>query len=108
MLIAGLGLAGAGLAKPYIANAAATTITIWWNQGFYAQEDAAFHAIITDWEKASGNKAQVTLLPGQALNKKSSLPSPAARSRTSCTPTTDPDRSSRRLRGMGSSSTSAM
>jgi multiple sugar transport system substrate-binding protein len=70
VLIAGLGLAGASLAKPYIANAAATTITIWWNQGFYAQEDAAFQAIIADWEKASGNKAEITMLPGQALNEK--------------------------------------
>jgi multiple sugar transport system substrate-binding protein len=70
VLIAGLGVAGAALAKPYLANAAATTVTMWWNQGFYAQEDAAFQAIIADWEKASGNKAEITMLPGQALNEK--------------------------------------
>lgn len=64
------GLAAAALAKPYIARAASTTITLWWNQGFYAQEDAAFRALIADWEKASGNKAEVTLLPTQALNEK--------------------------------------
>ncbi len=65
-----LGIATAALAKPYIARAAATTVTLWWNQGFYQQEDAAFRSLISDWEKASGNKAEVTLLPGQALNEK--------------------------------------
>lgn len=63
VLTGGLGLAGAALAKPYIANAAATTIDIWWNQGFYPAEDAAFHKLVADWEKQSGNHAQVLMLP---------------------------------------------
>lgn len=65
---AGLGLAGAALAKPYVARAAATTISIWWNQGFYPAEDAAFHRVVKDWEKASGNKARVVMLPVGPLN----------------------------------------
>ncbi len=66
-----LGLAaGATLARPHIARAAGTTITVWWNQGFYAAEDEAFRTLIAAWEKASGNKVDLTLLPGQALNEK--------------------------------------
>ena len=34
--------AGAALTRPYIANAAATTATVWWVQGFAQEEDVAF------------------------------------------------------------------
>ena len=35
-----LGLAAAGtLARPHIANAAATTAEVWWTQGFVPEED---------------------------------------------------------------------
>jgi hypothetical protein len=44
-----LGLAAAGtLARPHIANAAATTAEVWWNQGFVPEEDAAFRAMVAD------------------------------------------------------------
>ena len=36
-----LGAAGA-LGRPYIANAAAATATVWWVQGFAEEEDVAF------------------------------------------------------------------
>jgi multiple sugar transport system substrate-binding protein len=62
--------AGAALARPHIARAASTTVTVWWNQGFYAAEDQAFHNLVAAWEKASGNKVDLTLLPGQPLNEK--------------------------------------
>lgn len=66
-----LGLAaGAALSRPHIARAASKTLTVWWNQGFYEAEDAAFHSLVAGWEKASGNKVALTLLPGQALNEK--------------------------------------
>lgn len=66
-----LGLAaGVALARPHIARAAGKTLTVWWNQGFYEAEDAALHSLIEAWEKASGNKIALTLLPGQALNEK--------------------------------------
>jgi multiple sugar transport system substrate-binding protein len=52
------------------AQAAGKTVTVWWNQGFYAAEDKAFQDLITAWEEASGNKVALTLLPGQALNEK--------------------------------------
>jgi multiple sugar transport system substrate-binding protein len=61
-------LAASSLAKPAIAKG--QTITIWWNQGFYPAEDAAFRSLVSAWEKSSGNKIDLTLLPGQALNEK--------------------------------------
>ena len=48
----------------------ARTLTVWWNQGFYEAEDAAFHSLVAAWEKASGNQVALTLLPGEALNEK--------------------------------------
>jgi len=62
--------AGSMLVRPNIARAAGKTLTVWWNQGFYEAEDAAFHSLVAAWEKASGNKVALTLLPGQALNEK--------------------------------------
>ena len=51
-----VGLAAASaLAWPHIANAAATTAEVWWNQGFVPEEDAAFRAMVVDYETASGN-----------------------------------------------------
>ena len=68
-LLAGSGLlAASALKRP--ALAASTTLTVWWNQGFYPAEDAAFHSLIAAWEKSTGNHIDLTLLPGQALNEK--------------------------------------
>ncbi len=56
-----LALASAGaLARPYIANAAATTATVWWVQGFAEEEDISFKKIVADYEKASGNTIDYT------------------------------------------------
>src|SRR5580698_7741853 len=66
-----LGLAAAGaLARPNIANAAATTIEVWFAQGFVPEEDSAFQAMAADYEKASGNKADHSLIPYAALRQK--------------------------------------
>src|SRR6476646_7508257 len=47
-----LGLAAAGtLARPYIANAAATTAEVWFAQGFAKEEDAALKKMVADYEK---------------------------------------------------------
>src|SRR5205823_409430 len=43
------------LARPYVANAAATTATVWWTQGFAQEEDISFKKIVSDYEKASRN-----------------------------------------------------
>jgi hypothetical protein len=41
-------LAAATLVRPYFANAAATTATVWWTQGFAQEEDVAFKKIVGD------------------------------------------------------------
>ncbi len=59
---AGLVAAGA-VARPYLANAAATTATVWWTQGFAQEEDIAFKKVVADYEKASGNAIELTITP---------------------------------------------
>ena len=63
-------LAASPLARPYIANALATTATVWINQGFVPAEDEAFRKTAADYEKASGNKLDYNILPFMALNQK--------------------------------------
>ena len=59
-----LGVAATGLlTRPYIANAAASTATVWQVQGFVPEEDAAFRKTVTDYEKASGNNIDLSILP---------------------------------------------
>src|SRR5580704_15479013 len=66
-----LGLAAAAaLNKPYIANAAATTATVWVNQGFVPAEDNAFKQLAADYMKASGNTLDYSIMPFLAQNQK--------------------------------------
>src|SRR5215831_8214955 len=59
-----LGLVTAGaLARPYIANAAATTAEVWWGQGFVPEEDTAIKRVVTDYQKASGNTIELVITP---------------------------------------------
>jgi multiple sugar transport system substrate-binding protein len=59
-----LALAAAGsVACPYIANAAATTATVWWAQGFVQDEDVALKKVVAEYEKASGNKIDLSIIP---------------------------------------------
>src|ERR1700680_4808544 len=55
--------ATAAVAHPFIANAAATTATVWWTQGFAEEEDISFKKIVADYEKASGNTIDYTITP---------------------------------------------
>src|SRR5438034_11213442 len=50
-------------AAPYIARAAATTATVWFPQGFVQDEDVALRKAVTDYEKASGNKIELSITP---------------------------------------------
>src|SRR6476619_7124007 len=71
VLAGSVGLAVAGpLARPYIANAAATTATVWQVQGFVPAEDSAFRKVVADYEKLSGNKIEYSIMPFMALNQK--------------------------------------
>jgi multiple sugar transport system substrate-binding protein len=59
-----LALAAAGsFARPSLAKAAATTATMWWSQGFVQDEDVALKKIVADYEKASGNKIELSIIP---------------------------------------------
>jgi multiple sugar transport system substrate-binding protein len=58
------------LARPYIANAAATTATVWWTQGSAEEEDIAIKKIIADYEKASGNTIDYSIMPYAPLRQK--------------------------------------
>src|SRR5438045_7155527 len=64
-----LGAAGA-LARPHIANAAAATAAVWWTQGFAEEEDISIKKIVADYEKASGNKIDLTITPYAPLRQK--------------------------------------
>ena len=66
-----LGLAAAGtIARPFIAHAAATTASVWWTQGFVPEEDAAFRAMVADYQKQSGNTIDYSLIPFAPLMQK--------------------------------------
>jgi len=66
-----VGLAAAGaLARPYIANAAATTAEVWWVQGFAKEEDTAFKKMAAEYEKVSGNKLDYSLIPFAPMRQK--------------------------------------
>ena len=66
-----VGLVAAGaLARPHIARAAATTATVWWVQGFVEEEDIAFRKLVDDYQKASGNTLEYSIVPFAPLRQK--------------------------------------
>ncbi|HVH78005.1 MAG TPA: extracellular solute-binding protein, partial [Stellaceae bacterium] len=48
---------------PHIANAAAKTAVVWWTQGFAEEEDVSTKKVIADYEKASGNTIELSIIP---------------------------------------------
>ena len=66
-----LGIVAAGtIARPFIANAATTTASVWWTQGFVPEEDAAFRAMVAEYEKQSGNTIDASIIPFAPLMQK--------------------------------------
>ena len=66
-----LGIAAAGtIARPFIANAATTTASVWWTQGFVPEEDAAFRAMVAEYEKQTGNTIDASIIPFAPLMQK--------------------------------------
>jgi multiple sugar transport system substrate-binding protein len=55
--------AATALSRPFVADAAATTAVVWWAQGFVPEEDVAFKKIVADYEKASGNRLEYSIIP---------------------------------------------
>jgi len=71
VLRSSLALAGAGVfARPHIANAAASSATVWWIQGFAEEEDISFKKIAADYEKASGNTIDDSIVPYAPMRQK--------------------------------------
>src|SRR5215469_12487073 len=71
VLRASLAAAATGtMARPSVANAAATTATVWWTQGFAQEEDVAFKKIVADYEKASGNTIDYSIAPYAPMRQK--------------------------------------
>ena len=65
------GLLAAGtLARPYIANAQAKTMEMWWVQGFVPDEDAAIKKVVDDYSKQSGNKVDLSIIPFAPMRQK--------------------------------------
>jgi multiple sugar transport system substrate-binding protein len=72
MLHGSLALAATGvLARSYIANAAATTATVWWAQGFVEEEDVAFKKMVADYQKASGNTIDYSITSLRSVRRSS-------------------------------------
>src|SRR5437773_3614206 len=63
LLGSSMGLAAAATFAPYVANAQAKTAEIWWPQGFVPEEDVAIKKVVADYEKASGNKIELSIMP---------------------------------------------
>jgi ABC-type glycerol-3-phosphate transport system substrate-binding protein len=71
ILSSSLAAAVAGrLARPYIANAAATTAEVWWAQGFVPEEDAGIKKVVADYGKASGDTIDLSIVPFAPLRQK--------------------------------------
>src|SRR5712671_6213358 len=71
VLRSSLAVAAAGtLARPYVTNAAATTAEVWWAQGFIQEEDVAFKKAVADYQKASGNTIELSIMPFAPLRQK--------------------------------------
>jgi multiple sugar transport system substrate-binding protein len=64
-----LGAAGT-LTRPFIANAQAKTAEVWFAQGFAQEEDVALKKLVADYEKASGNKIELSIVPFAPLRQK--------------------------------------
>src|SRR5437660_458444 len=63
-------LASTAIAAPYIANAAATTIEVWFGQGFVPEEDTALNKLVANYQTASGNKVELSIVPFAPLRQK--------------------------------------
>jgi multiple sugar transport system substrate-binding protein len=63
-------VAAGRLARPYFANAAATTANVWWIQGFAEEEDISFKKVVADYQKASGNTIDYSIAPYAPMRQK--------------------------------------
>jgi multiple sugar transport system substrate-binding protein len=62
--------AAGALARPHIANAQAKTAEVWFAQGFAKEEDASLKRMVADYEQASGNKIDLSIIPFAPFRQK--------------------------------------
>jgi hypothetical protein len=55
--------AAATIGAPHLARAQAKTATVWWIQGFAQEEERAFHTLVSEYQRASGNNIDATVIP---------------------------------------------
>jgi multiple sugar transport system substrate-binding protein len=60
----------AGLILVAPLGARGADLVIWWNKGFYAQEDEAIREIIAAFEQSTGNEVELVLQPQDELQGK--------------------------------------
>lgn len=46
------------------------TLTIWWNKGYYPEEDEALKRVVAEWEKESGYKVDLSFYSTEDIPKK--------------------------------------
>jgi multiple sugar transport system substrate-binding protein len=63
-------VAAGRMVRSYLANAAATTATVWWIQGFAEEEDISFKKVVADYQKASGNTIDYSIAPYAPMRQK--------------------------------------
>src|SRR5436853_536033 len=62
--------AASAIASPFVARAEAKTAVTWWIQGFAQEEDIAFKKVVEEYEKASGNKIDYSIIPYAPMRQK--------------------------------------
>src|SRR6202045_1805007 len=65
-----LAVAAAGLVGPHIPHAPGPTAEVWWTQGFIQEEDVSIKKIVADYQKASGNTIELSIMPFAPLRQK--------------------------------------
>jgi multiple sugar transport system substrate-binding protein len=63
-------MAAGALARPFIANAAAKTASLWLAQGFVPEEDVAIKQLVDDYQKQSSNTIDLSIVPFAPLRQK--------------------------------------
>lgn len=58
------------LAPVAMAQDGGKTLTVWWNKGYYAAEDAAVKNFVKQWEEKTGNTVKLSFYSTKALPKK--------------------------------------
>src|SRR6202022_4876117 len=51
------------ISAPIYRQCATTTAEVWWPQGFVPEEDAAIKKAVAEYEKASGNTIELSIMP---------------------------------------------